>query len=111
MGMIIGIMFLALVMGVSIYLTVAAGIIVLIGKSTRTRWLRPYIGALLLSVLVAALGLIMGEARRVFAPVLSSLIPEQLEVCFLVIAAILVAATVMLLVLRPRDAMSRQSDL
>ena len=69
------------IIGVSVLLILIGTVLYLFDKGAQTRWLRPYIGLMLIGLLIGGMGLLVG------------LVSDEIEVYFLLVAKWVIAVT------------------
>jgi hypothetical protein len=79
---------MGLIIGAAVLLILLGALLYLVDKGARSRWLRPYIGLMLIGLLIAGMGLLAG------------LISDEIEGYFLFVAKAVIAVTGVLLGLR-----------
>lgn len=76
------------IIGVAVLVALVGTLLYLLDKGARSRWLRPYIGLVLIGLLIAGMGLLLG------------LISDEIEGYFLFVAKAVIAVTGAVLCLR-----------
>ncbi|QQQ51227.1 hypothetical protein JJQ97_02950 [Pseudomonas syringae] len=76
------------IIGLSVLLILIGTVLYLFDKGAQTRWLRPYIGLMLIGLLIGGMGLLVG------------LVSDEIEVYFLLVAKWVIAVTGIMFCLR-----------
>ncbi|MCF5707889.1 hypothetical protein GIV19_11355 [Pseudomonas syringae] len=72
---------MGLIIGVTVLLILVGTLLYLFDKGSKSRWLRPYIGLLLIGLLIGGMGLLVG------------LISDDVESYFLMVAKVVISLT------------------
>ncbi|MBA1230471.1 hypothetical protein G7013_12530 [Pseudomonas viridiflava] len=72
---------MGLIIGVTVLLILVGTLLYLFDKGSKSRWLRPYIGLLLIGLLIGGMGLLVG------------LISDDVESYFLLVAKVVISLT------------------
>ncbi|MEE4676850.1 hypothetical protein V2K57_21710 [Pseudomonas alliivorans] len=72
---------MGLIIGVAVLLILVGTLLYLFDKGSRSRWLRPYIGLVLIGLLIGGMGLLIG------------LISEDVEHYFILVAKVVISLT------------------